>query len=142
MSTHGPFHRLGAPGGPGCRVALIPVQGRTSDGTIMDASLLDAGPEASEVELLRTVANGLGVVWGHDEFGWWAAVPSSPASRFAASSPAATRHALFREDDNGVRFLIGHFDSRDDAERKAAELAAGGHKQHYFIEPVTDDPSA
>jgi hypothetical protein len=139
MSTYGPFHRAGNPGGPGCRVTLIPVQGKKPDGTMMDGSLLDAGSEAPEIELLRTVANGLGVVWGHDEFGWWAAVPSFPASKFAEASRPSNRHSLFREDDNGARFLIASFDSLDEAERKAAELAHGGHKQHYFIEPATDD---
>lgn len=118
---------------------MIPVQLKKSDGTMTDASLLDAGPEAPEIELLRTVAHGLGVVWGHDEFGWWAAVPSSPVSKFAEASRPSTRHSLFREDDNGARFLIAQFDSLDEAERKAAELAQGGHKQHYFIEPATDD---
>ncbi len=105
-----------------------------------DASLLDAGADAPEIELLRTVASGLGVIWGHDEFGWWAAVPSAPVSQFAAASRPSTRHSLFREDDNGARFLIDHFGSRDEAEHRAAELAHGGHKQHYFIEPATDDP--
>ena len=31
----------------------------------------------SNRELLRTVAHLLGVRWGQDEFGWWAAVPKS-----------------------------------------------------------------
>ena len=117
---------------------MIPVQGKAPDGTITYSSLLDAGSEANEIELLRTVASGLEVIWGHDEFGWWAAVPSSPTSKFAAASGSSSRYALFREDDNGVRFLIAKFDSRDDAEHRAAELAEGGHKQHYFIEQVTD----
>jgi hypothetical protein len=139
MSTYGPFHRLGTPGGPGCRVTMIPVQGKAPDGAIIDGSLLDAGAEAPEIELLRTVASGLGVIWGHDEFGWWAAVPSSPTSKFAVASSSPTRQSLFREDDNGARFLIDHFASLDEAERRAAELAHGGHKQHYFIELATDE---
>ncbi|RYD29616.1 MAG: hypothetical protein EOP86_21405 [Verrucomicrobiaceae bacterium] len=48
-------------------------------------------------------------------------------------------HALFREDDNGARFLIAVFDSREKAEQRAAELAHGGHKQHYFTEPVAPE---
>jgi hypothetical protein len=39
--------------------------------------LLDAGKDASELELLRTVAAGIGIQWGHDDFGWWAVVPAS-----------------------------------------------------------------
>lgn len=142
MSTYDPFHRLGTPGGPGCRVTMIPVQGKAPDGTMTDASLLDAGSEAPEIELLRTVACGLGVIWGHDEFGWWAAVPNAPTSKFATAASSSTRHSLFRQDDNGARFLIGHFYSRDEAERRAAELAHGGHKQHYFIEPEKSDQTA
>ncbi len=144
------YHRLGAPGGPACRVVTLPVQGRGSDGTFMDAALLDAGTEASEVELLRAVAHGLGVQWGHDEFGWWAAVPATPASHFSSagtgttdaeetpppSDSASAPHALFREDDNGARFLIAHFPTRALAEQRAQDLAHGGHKQHYFVEPV------
>ena len=42
----------------------------------MLADLLDAGTDATEVELLRTIAEGLGVRWGHDDLGWWAAVPT------------------------------------------------------------------
>src|SRR4051812_1566092 len=126
MSTSGPFHRLGTPGGPGCRVTMIPVQGKAPDGVITDGSLIDAGPNAPEIELLRTVASGLGVIWGHDEFGWWAAVPNFPTSKFAVASNAPTRYSLFREDDNGARFLIDHFESQDEAERRAAELERGG----------------
>ena len=74
---HGPYHRTGSPGGPGARVGWIPIQGRTPDGELEDAELLDAGDGATEVELLRTICHGLGVKWGHDDFGWWAAVPSS-----------------------------------------------------------------
>lgn len=135
MSTHGPYHRLGTPGGPGCQVAILPAQGRASDGTIIDGSLLDSGTEGSELELLRTVASGLGVRWGHDEFGWWAIVPQAPVSRFVCSP----HYGLFREDDNGARFVVARFESQQAAQQRADELAHGGHKQHYFIEPITDE---
>ncbi len=133
MNKHGPYHRLGTPGGPGCQVATLPVEGRASDGTIVSGALLDGGTGSTEVELLRTVASGLGVRWGHDDFGWWVVVPQHPQSRFSASPP---RFVLFRVDDNGVRFLIAYFDSEEAAQQRAAELAQGGHKQHYFIEPA------
>jgi hypothetical protein len=105
----------------------------------VEAFLVDAGPEASEVELLRTVAARFGVQWGHDDLGWWAAVPKAATAQFTvieAEEPGPERHALFREDDNGARFPIAEFDSRAEAEARAAELAHGGHKQHYFIEAV------
>ena len=74
---HGPYHRLGEPGGPDAKVAALPIEGKGPDGTAISASLLDAGTSSTEVELLRTVCHGLGVQWGHDVFGWWAVVPSS-----------------------------------------------------------------
>ena len=91
---------------------------------------------------MRTVTAGLGVQWGHDDFGWWAAVPSVPVSKLAIaeSQPQETEvrgYSLFREDDNGARFLIERFNSKDEAEAKAAELARGEHKQHYFVEAST-----
>ena len=70
-----PYHRLGEPGGPGCYVVALSIAMRC-DGAEVPGHLLDAGTEANELELLRTVANGLGVRWGHDGLGWWAAVPS------------------------------------------------------------------
>ena len=75
--SHGPYHRLGEPGGPGCPVTALSITIRGQDGAEFPGHLLDAGTEASELELLRTIANGLGVRWGHDDLGWWAAVPSS-----------------------------------------------------------------
>lgn len=71
---HGPYHRTGEPGGPGARVAAIRVSVRGPDGALFPADLLDAG-QATEVELLRTVAAGLGASWGHDDLGWWAVIP-------------------------------------------------------------------
>ena len=70
------FHRLGEPGGPGCPVAALQITLKASDGSPLPAHLFDAGPTATELELLRTVAQELGVRWGHDDLGWWAAVPS------------------------------------------------------------------
>lgn len=71
---HSPYHRRGQPGGPGCAVGELPIMVKGADGQPINGVLLDAGPEASELELLRTIAKRLGVHWGHDEFGWWAAV--------------------------------------------------------------------
>jgi hypothetical protein len=72
--SHDPYHRLGEPGGPGCEVTALPIQFKQPDGTSGSGHLLDAGPDASELELLRTVAQGLGVKWGVDQHGWWAVV--------------------------------------------------------------------
>lgn len=149
MSTQqSPYHRKGTPGGPGCRVNLLPVQGPTAQGTTANFALLDAGKEASEVELLRTIVKGLGVKWGNDDFGWWAAVPEKPISAFAAAlykaatDPAVANspHALYREDDNGGRFHVGDFETRRAAEERAKELASGGHKQYFFVEPIVQPP--
>jgi hypothetical protein len=74
--THGPYHRLGEPGGPSARVTALEIEDRRPDGTPEPGHLLAAQDDASEVELLRTICQTIGVVWGQDEFGWWAAVPS------------------------------------------------------------------
>ena len=71
-----PYHRVGEPGGPGCAVGFRAISFRAPDGKLVPALLLDAGPNATELELLRTVAGQLGVRWGHDDLGWWAAVPN------------------------------------------------------------------
>lgn len=137
MSNYSPFYRRGAPGGPGGEVSGLPISGRRpSSGELIEACLLDGGETASELELLRTVATGLGVVWGRDDLGAWAVVPNELRSAFAAP-PAAEPdlpHALYREDDNGARFLIARFATQAEAEAKAAELARGGHEQHYFVQ--------
>jgi len=116
---------------------ILPISGQAS-GTdrVMEASLLDAGETATELELLRTVASGLSVVWGQDELGVWAVVPNEPSSAFAAAQEPAIElpYALYCEDDNGARFLIARYATQAEAEAKAAELARGGHKQGYLVE--------
>ena len=74
LGTHGPYHRTGEPGGSGCQVATLPITVMGPDGLPVAAYLLDAGAEASELELLRTVAQGMGIKWGRDDLGWWAVV--------------------------------------------------------------------
>ena len=71
---YGPYHRTGEPGGPGCKVGTLSIMLKGPEGKPIPAYLLDAGTEASELELLRTVAQSLGVRWGRDDLGWWAVV--------------------------------------------------------------------
>jgi hypothetical protein len=73
---YGPYHRRGEPGGPGCPVGVLPISLKGPDGALLSAFLFDAGTEATELELLRTVAARVGIRWGHDDLGWWAAVPN------------------------------------------------------------------
>ena len=73
---YGPFHRLGEPGGPGCEAVAIPIGMKTQAGEVVQGHLIDAQGDATELELLRTVAKQFGVKWGHDDFGWWAALPT------------------------------------------------------------------
>lgn len=50
---------------------------------------------------------------------------------------------LWRQDDNGHRFLVGSYQSRDEAERQLAELTRCQHKQMYWItETVADRDDA
>lgn len=91
MSFHGLFHRRGAPGGPRAEVSILPISGRAFgsdrviDASLLDAGLLDAGEAASELELLRTVAFGLGVVGGRDDHGVWSVLPNELRSVFASA---------------------------------------------------------
>jgi hypothetical protein len=43
------------------------------------------------------------------------------------------RYELWRQDDNGNRFLVGSFPRRDAAEQRLAELTRCPHKQTYWI---------
>lgn len=40
---------------------------------------------------------------------------------------------VWRLDDNGNEFLVDAFDDRETAEKRIAELTAGGHKQMYWL---------
>jgi hypothetical protein len=79
-ANYGPYHRLGSPGGPGCAVESLKVISKAPDGSPCPAFLLNADKAATEIELLRTVAQGLGVRWGHEDLGWWAVVPTGEES--------------------------------------------------------------
>jgi hypothetical protein len=41
---------------------------------------------------------------------------------------------LLRQDDNGNRYEMARFETREAADRAAAEFEARGHKQLYYIE--------
>ena len=45
---------------------------------------------------------------------------------------------VWRQDDNGNRFLVDEFASRDLAERRIAGLTQGHHKQTYWICEAAD----
>ena len=40
---------------------------------------------------------------------------------------------LWRQDDNGGRFLVGRYSKRAEAKTKLGELSRGAHKQFYWI---------
>jgi hypothetical protein len=46
---------------------------------------------------------------------------------------------LWRQDDNGNRFLVASYRSRSLAERRLAELTRCLHKQFYWIAERTDE---
>lgn len=60
-----------------------------------------------------------------------------PANRPAndLSSAAQATFELWRLDDNANEFLVAKFTERTSAELKLREMAAGGHKQTYWIKP-------
>lgn len=47
---------------------------------------------------------------------------------------------LWRQDDNGNRFLVGPFVDRAAAERRLVELTGNPHKQTYWITEKTEGP--
>jgi hypothetical protein len=40
---------------------------------------------------------------------------------------------LWRQDDNGHRFLVGTYPTKEAAESRLAELTFGHHKQTYWV---------
>jgi hypothetical protein len=51
------------------------------------------------------------------------------------SAGVAATYSVYRQDDNGNRFVVERHLSREDAERLAAEFQALGHKQVYWAAP-------
>jgi cell division protein FtsN len=43
---------------------------------------------------------------------------------------------VIRQDDNGNRYRVGRYATREEAERVADTLDARGHKQLYLIERI------
>ena len=118
------YHRRGKPGGPGCPLGVWPVQSRDAAGGMQSFVLLDAGKQSSEIELLRTVASRMGVKWGQDELGWWAAAPV----------PDFPSWSVWRQDDNGNRFLMKANVTQSEASGAVDHYQSLGHKQHYWAE--------
>ncbi|HOE72841.1 MAG: hypothetical protein BWZ01_02597 [Deltaproteobacteria bacterium ADurb.BinA179] len=51
-------------------------------------------------------------------------------------SPSDVRWALWRQDDNGHRYIVCVTRSREEAELALKNYEAHHHKQYYFIEPL------
>jgi hypothetical protein len=120
------YHRRGEPGGPACPVGVLQIRGKASDGSWHSSCLLDAGNNSSEVEILRTIASRFGVQWGHDDLGWWAAVPG----------PDFPSWVVWRQDDNANKFLM-HFNLTESEAKECVQHYEGlGHKQLYWAENV------
>jgi hypothetical protein len=58
----------------------------------------------------------------------------TPDEAGAATAPAGW--SLWRRDDHGHEFEVARGLPHDEAERRAAELAARGHKQDYWVAPT------
>lgn len=48
---------------------------------------------------------------------------------------------LWRQDDNGQRFLVGEFARRDQAEQRLAALTRCHHKQIYWLSESAAPPA-
>ena len=46
---------------------------------------------------------------------------------------------LWRQDDNGNRFLVGSYSERDAAEERLADLTRCRHKQTYWITELAEE---
>lgn len=52
-----------------------------------------------------------------------------------------SKFELWREDDNGQRFLVDRYLARDDAKQRLAELTRVQHKQSYWIVEAPGEPA-
>jgi hypothetical protein len=48
---------------------------------------------------------------------------------------------VYRQDDNGNRFVVSSFESEEAAKEHAAELESHGHKQLYWVSRNDDQPT-
>jgi hypothetical protein len=55
------------------------------------------------------------------------------------SDASADEWELWRQDDNGNRFVIGRFDTAAAAEAEQRRFEALGHKQTYWVEAAAPD---
>lgn len=53
--------------------------------------------------------------------------------------PAIRQWALWRQDDNGNRFLVCVKETREEVHSLQEAYEKRGHKQYYFIEPFKED---
>ena len=116
------YHRTGEPGGSGCTLGVLQATANSPSGADIQVQILDGGESSTEVEVLRTVASRMGIQWGHDEFGWWAAYPGD-------SFPS---WLVMRQDDSGNEYLVEANLTQKQAEEMARDLEARGHKQTYW----------
>ena len=56
----------------------------------------------------------------------------------AMSNADASGWELWRQDDNGNRFVIGRFDTANAADAEQRRFEALGHKQTYWVQPSAD----
>jgi hypothetical protein len=54
--------------------------------------------------------------------------------RSAQGIPDIPKWTVWRQDDNGRRYIVEHHADQADAESQAAEMEARGHKQLYWVE--------
>jgi hypothetical protein len=122
--TNGPYHRTGEPGGPACPLGVLPIQFKDQNGELRSGTLVAAPEAATELEMLRNIASRLGIIWGHDQLGWWAAVPDI---QFPCWS-------VWRQDDNGNKFLMNFNMSEAQAKQMVSHYESLGHKQCYWAQ--------
>jgi hypothetical protein len=63
-------------------------------------------------------------------------IVDSPPAQATDAPPVDPLWELWRQDDNGNRFLVSAGHSRAEADRLAADFEARGHKQMYWVSPA------
>lgn len=57
------------------------------------------------------------------------------ATKCLGKTPNDDCYEVWRQDDNGNKFFITAYSTHDEAQKRAEELTARGHKQTYWVEP-------
>lgn len=94
------------------------------------------GLRVDDLDAVLARLAGLGIAGRRDGGAHVVVDPDGTRVELRHAPPADDgRWSLWRQDDNGNRFLMSSAHTRDEAERLAAEFEARAHKQIYWVAP-------